>query len=320
MTDQEQPTVEPTLTEPSPQEALDAREDEVLMQLDPGTPDEQQEDPRPEPEPEAKEQSSEHTEEQTQKADTGGLEEAWSVLRRDGFSKDDLAALSDEAIQRLADHRKKVQSDVDRLLTEAKQQQEASEDKQTPEESGAPDTAEAASDEPELEYLADAARVFAEHVGLDDEGADLLKKSYEQIIRPFAQQQQQMQEYMLSHHLEQLRSGLAEEFPQVADPRGENYQKVLDRMGDLYDVENPPDLRSLMEDAIALEFREELRNDRQAATDNIRSYRQNGAPSRPSGAGLVPEASPEDIEDQVLAMLDSDHPDRLERARRLTGR
>ena len=72
---------------------------------------------------------------------------AWSVLRRDGFSKDDLAALSDEAIARLAAHRKKVQSDVDRMLNESKKTDSAPQ-AQSPEEPSEPKTAEAAQGQP----------------------------------------------------------------------------------------------------------------------------------------------------------------------------
>jgi hypothetical protein len=80
-------------------------------------------------------------------------------------------------------------------------------------------------------------------------------------------------------------------------------------------------MRRLMEDAIAFEFREELRKQADEANKTVRNLRSNGVPSKPNGAPQ-PNAAVDmnALEDQVLAILESGAPDAVERARRLTGR
>ena len=319
-----EPTPQTEPVEPQPQQAevaptADEREDAYLMQIDGDDADES----APVAETDAAEapQASEPQEQTTSESDTGDLEEAWSVLRRDGFSKDDLAALSDDAIARLAAHRKKVQTDVDRMLSDAKGANEA-QPEQSPEEPSEPTTAEAAQGQPVGDNLLQAAKAFADHVGLDDEGAQILAKSYESLIQPFQQQLAAMQQQMAAAQLDSARSRLVGKYPQVADTKSEEWGRVVARMNKMYsDSDSYDTVEALMEDAIAFEFRDQIRAEAESAQTSLRNLRQNGVVSKPAGAqpsGTEPSA--DEIEDQILALLESDAPDRMERARMLGRR
>jgi hypothetical protein len=319
-------TPETTTETPEPQApaelTVEQREDAYLMEIDGEDPDEQS---APEPATtqqtpvEEDEAAPEQEREEESDTDTGSLEEAWGVLRRDGFSKDDLAALSDEAISRLAAHRKKVQTDVDRMLSEAKAKPEAEE--QSREVAEEPTTAEATQSNNLSDNLFQAAKVFADHVGLDDEGAKLLAQSYESLVGPMQKQIEMMQTYMGQHQIETSRARLAEKYPQVADASSEEYGRVIQRMNKLQANGEHTSVQALMEDAIAFEFRDQLRQEAESAKSTLRNFRNNGVSSKPNGTQPEsPALSAEEIEDQVLALLESDAPDKVERARRLTGR
>ena len=315
--------VEQPQAEPAVEQSADQREDAYLMQIDGDDPDESP-DPVEEaaaPEAPASEAAPEQEPESSSDIDTDALEEAWSVLRRDGFSKDDLAALSDEAITRLAAHRKKVQSDVDRMLNESKQATTSEEAQQSPAEREEPTTAEAPERQPVPANLQQAAKQFADYVGLDEKGADLLAQSYESLLAPMTQQIVALQNYVAGQQIESARARLADKYPQVADTSSEDYQRVVKRMNKLYGDESHKDIASLMEDAIAFEFRDQLKQEAESAKTQIRNLRNNGTPAKATGATPdAPALSGEEIEDQILAILESDAPDRVERARRLSGR
>jgi hypothetical protein len=301
------------------EQLADEREDAVLMQIDGDDPDDEQ----PEPQAPAAEEAAPEAApavETEQVSDTGDIEEAWSVLRRDGFSKDDLAALSDEAITRLAAHRKKVQTDVDRKLSEAKQPQPNEADEESRQQPEEPAVAEATPKDVTDDHLRNAARMFAEAVDLDDESTNLLAASYAAVVEPFKQQLAGMQEWMARQQVEATRQQLVEQYPQVSDPSSEGFGRVVTRMTKLAEDQGVSDMRALMEDAIAFEFREELRQQAQEAKDTVRTYRSNGVPSRSDGVVPVPEKDPSQLEDEILAILESGAPDARERARRLTGR
>jgi hypothetical protein len=308
---------------PEPQQAPEAqlqtveeREDAYLMQID-GDDDDSDGD-----EPTAASPAEESTApEQAQDIDTDGLADAWSVLRRDGFSKDDLAALSDDAVLRLAAHRKKVQSDIDRKFSESKAK-DGEADEQSPQEPSEPQQAEAAQGQPVGDNLLQAAKSFADYVGLDEEGAQILAKSYEALIQPFQQQIAAMQQQMAAAQLETARARLADRFPQVADAKGEDWNRVVARMNRMFTSgESYDTVEALMEDAIAFEFRDQIRSEAESAKSNLRNLRKNGAPSRPTGAQApVSEVSQDEMEDKILELLESDAPDRVQRARMLSGR
>ena len=316
-----------TAQEPQPEAvaetSVEEREDAYLMQIDGDDPDDSP-DPVEEvaqPEAPAEEAAPEQEPESSSDIDTDALEEAWSVLRRDGFSKDDLAALSDEAITRLAAHRKKVQSDVDRMLNESKQATTSEEAQQSPAEREEPTTAEAPERQPVPANLQQAAKQFADYVGSDEKGDDLLAQSYESLLAPMTQQIVALQNYVAGQQIESARARLADKYPQVADTSSEDYQRVVKRMNKLYGDESHKDIASLMEDAIAFEFRDQLKQEAESAKTQIRNLRNNGTPAKATGATPdAPALSGEEIEDQILAILESDAPDRVERARRLSGR
>lgn len=303
-------------------DAVEAREDAVLMELDGADED------APAPEPVAEEPAAEtgqpeaaQPEQETgDNIDTDEIAEAWSVLRRDGFSKDDLGALSDEAVLRLAAHRKKVQGDVDRMLSESKAKSTEAEE-QIQAEPVEPNTAEASTGQPVADNLREAAKVFADYAGLDDEGTDLLAKSYAAVMAPLQQQLQGLQNFIAGQQIEAARVRLADRYPQVADTSSDDWNKVVDRMNKLYAADSHNDIGALMEDAIAFEFRDQLRGEAESATQTIRNLRNNGTPAAAQGERL--EQAPlsgEDVEDRVLALLESDDPDRIAKARALTGR
>ena len=330
MTDLQPETAEPVQAAapeaaetPAPQTA-DEREDAYLMQIDGTDADEPADTEEPQAEPaDAQPESTEDAQTEpasSDQVDTADLEDAWSVLRRDGFNRDDLAALSDEAVLRLAAHRKKVQTDVDRMLSDAKKA-DKEQTEQSPEEPSEPTTAEAAQGQPVGDNLLQAAKAFADHVGLDDEGAQILAKSYESLIQPFQQQLAAMQQQMAAAQLDSARSRLVGKYPQVADTKSEEWGRVVARMNKMYsDSDSYDTVEALMEDAIAFEFRDQIRAEAESAQNSLRNLRKNGVASKPSGAQpAAPEMTSEQIEDQILELLESDAPDRLERAR-LLGR
>jgi hypothetical protein len=296
---------------PTKDEEREAKEDALLNELDPGDEDEPS---KPETEASAP-------------ADKEAIAEAYSVLRRDGFQPDDLKALDEQTILRLAEHRKKVQGDVDRLLRDAKgeKQEEVETDEQTQEDSEvAQPQAEATPGAPSEAYLQEAAKPIAEYLGLDEEGTNLLVKSYESIVGPVTAQLVAMQTAMIERDIEDARAGLAEEYPQVAERGSENVQRVIGRMSKMYDPEHPENYLSvekLMEEAIALEFRDELRSEAKSATNTLKRYQRNGMSDTPKRQRTTKrEMTDEEREDAVLELLESDIPDRLERAKEMGSR
>lgn len=318
------PVVEQAPTETAPVQTAEEREDAYLMQIDGDDPDIADDDqpteqvageapktPDEQPEPESDESSS---------IDTDELAEAWSVLRRDGFQKDDLGALSDEAVMRLAAHRKKVQTDVDRKLSEATSQK-TDDQEQSQESAEEPTTAEATPSATLSEDLLSAAKSFAEHVGLDDDGAQKLAESYNSLLQPMRQQMEQLSQFVAQQQLESARLRLVDRYPQVADKSSDEFARVVERMTKMFQGDANQDMAVLMEDAIAFEFRDQMRGEAESAQQTIRNLRNNGAPSTPTGA--QPDStglSGEELEDQILALLESDAPDKVDRARRLSGR
>ena len=299
------------------QAEVEAREDAVLDELDPVEEPEVAVNPEPEPEPTAKEETKGEAE------DSPDLADAYTVLRRDGFKPEDLEALPDETILRLAEHRKKSQGDVDRLVREAKESQTEGDGEQTPEDSeDGSQQAEAASDKPSEAYLQDAVKPFADYLGLDEEGSGLLAKSYEAVIAPLADQLREMQMMNLKRDVEQARAGLEEKYPQVADPESDEVDRVLRRMAKLYVPGEAQSTEALMEEAITLEFRDELSKEAKSAQKTIKRYQRNGLPDSPKRQRKAKNAemSQEEREDAILDLLESDDPHRLQRARELGGR
>tara|TARA_R110002096_G_scaffold281003_5_gene475134 strand:- start:2882 stop:3118 length:237 start_codon:yes stop_codon:yes gene_type:complete len=71
-----------------------------------------------------------------------------------------------------------------------------------------------------------------------------------------------------------------------------------------------------MEEAILMEFREDLKGEAKAATKTLSNYRANGQPDVRAGrAESTSPVSSDERDDAVLQMLESSAPDRIERAR-----
>ena len=255
------------------------------------------------------------------------MDDAMGVLRRDGFTAEDLEGMGEEQVLRLATHRKKVQGDVDRLLREARADAEGNDDdSQTQEDSGETATAEAPSEVPSQVDLRESVTPIAECLGLDEEGTDLLVKFQEGAMKPLqdaldaqSQQFQAIGMQMLLQDVERARQGLEDRFHQVSDSSSEDFGKVLTRMQAMYS-DDYDTVDKLMEDAIAVEFSGEFRETAQKASDEIRKQQRNGLPeatsSRPDPRAAL---SAEEKEDRILEILESDEPDRYEKARALGG-
>ena len=326
MTDTPEP-VEPGEQAPIPEaaqaaEAMEAREDKILMEIDGVDEDAPPEDdtaPGSEVAAEDFEESAPDSKEEktTSEGPSPELEEAMGVLRRDGFQQDDLSALSDEKILRLAEHRKKVQTDIDRMLSDKKADKDEVE---SPQESEEPNTAEAPSEQPTQDTLRQAAKLFGDHVGLDEESTELLAKSYEAIVAPMTQQVQAVNNQLMLFQIEQARAGLVGQYPQVADTTSDDWERVLGRMNKLQSNGGYDTVAGLMEDAIAFEYRDQYKEQARSAKDTVRSFRANGSSSDSKGTqAKTKERSSEQVEDDILNLLESDAPDRLERAK-LLGR
>ena len=302
--------VEEILSGESDAAAVEAREDAVLMEIDGGAEDGEDDAPVAADAPDEPPTTSEPSAE---------MDEALSVLRRDGFQRDDLSALSDEQVLRLAEHRKKVQTDIDRMLSKAKPDEASEEQSQA--EPAEPNTAEAPNGHPQQDNLRQAAALFGEHVGLDTESTELLAKSYEAILAPMQEQVQAVNHQLAMFQIEQARTGLVGQYPQVADTAGKDWERVLGRMTKLQDSGGYDTVADLMEDAIAFEFRDQYKEQAQSAKKTIRSLRANGSPSNSKGASSQsPGTTSGNLEDDILNLLESGAPDRLQRARELGRR
>ena len=317
------PTVEAT-TPPeesiSMEESSEKEMDSVLLELD------------PEPDPDdlelveegstgsvATDESGDESPDSSPRPSGDDINEALGILRRDGWSAKDLEGFDDERLMTIAAHRQKSQGDVDRLLEEARGGQ--TEARVT--ESGDGLTAEPASDTPPTSELSEATAKYAEYLGLDESGRDLMVQSQKAALGPLESiinEQREaidgMQDRMLYLDLESARNGLVEKFPQVADADGDRWGNVLDKMSALYNEGTDGDTASVMEEAILMEFREDLKGEARAATKTLSNYRANGQPDVRAGrAESTSPISSDERDDAVLRMLESSVPDRIERAR-----
>ena len=251
------------------------------------------------------------------------LKDAYDVLRRDGWTDDDFEALPEERLIAMAEHRRKMQADVDRKLREDDGPQD--DEAQTDSEDGhnaEPDSDPPALDTTHLDSLSD-------YLGLDDAGKDLLRQFQDASVAPMQkllQEQQRMiqnvQVSMLQLEVERARTELQSEHHQVRDVRSEEWQRVLGRMDKLAEEDPDKSIRDLMEDAVLLEFRGEIKQTAQDAKRSLNGYRDQGQPSvKPKPSTPQQQfSSPSEREDAILRILDSDDPDRFQRARALGRR
>ena len=236
-------------------------------------------------------------------------EQAMAVLKRDGWTPEDLEALPAERLISIAEHRRKVQADVDRKLRERQQPEQAEE---TDKDSG----------ESQAEPNPDQPRV-ADYLGLDESGTELLVQFQQAAVQPMQQlideqraALQAVQQQLLFTELERARVALEDRYPQARDTEGERWGNVLDRMGRMWSEGSDLPTIKAMEDAILLEFRDELTQQARESKSRVTSLRDYGQPTARSRPEATPVYStPEEREDAVLRILESNDPDKYARAR-----
>jgi hypothetical protein len=304
-----------------PEEAR-SNEDDVLMQIDSH---EEEVGVAADTEP-AVDLPDELKEEQTEQPSADAVS-AREVLKRDGWDESDLAGMDEAVLIKMAAHRRKVQQDVDRKLRERGASDSDDRDEET-QSDPEPQPAEPTG-QPETADLLTAIQPIAEHLGLDDEGAKLLASAHEAAVQPLQsvlQQQNQVIEQLhaqvLRMDIERARQGLSEQFPQLANTAGEDFQRVIKRMDELSDSGSYETIDGLMRAAVGMEFGNELADAAEAAQAQIRRQRTNGQMANVSTQPdkVARKLSAEELEDQVLAILESDDPNRVEKARALSGR
>lgn len=310
--------------EPTSSEEISNKEmDSVLMDLDPEPdPDEieeVEENSTEIAEPDGVEEPSEDSPESSPQHQAEEIENAYAVLRRDGWTAKDLEGFDDERLMTIAAHRKKTQGDVDRLLREAREG--SGETATTEPEAG--HTAEPSPGTPDSANLNLAVNEYAEYLGLDEAGRDLMVRSQAAALEPMQsliEEQRSaidnMQSRMLYMDLESARTSLVDKYPQIEDTESDRWGSVLDRMSALYTEGTDRDTVGVMEDAVLMEFREDLKGEAQAASKSLKTYRDNGQPDVRAGrAESTAPVSSDEREDAVLRMLESSAPDRIEKAR-----
>ena len=259
-------------------------------------------------------------EEQTEQPNADAVS-AREVLKRDGWDESDLAGMDEAVLIKMAAHRRKVQQDVDRKLRERGASDSDDRDEET-QSDPEPQPAEPTG-QPETADLLTAIQPIAEHLGLDDEGTKLLASAHEAAVQPLYQVIEQLHSQVLRMDIERARQGLSEQFPQLANTAGEDFQRVIKRMDELSDSGNYETIDGLMRAAVGMEFGSELADAAEAAQAQIRRQRTNG---QMANVSTQPDKvarnklSAEELEDQVLAILESDDPNRVEKARALSGR
>lgn len=321
-TDQQpEPQQEVAASEPvEPTETPEQAQDRVLMELD-GEPDADdlvEVDGAPE-ETSAAGGDQKAGEESGAPSLSEEHEQAIAVLKRDGWTPEDLEALPAERLLSIAEHRKKVQADVDRKLRE---RQAPETEAETDKDSGQVH-AEPTSDQPSVANLREQAKAFGDYLGLDESGQDLLVELQQAAVQPMQQliddqrkALEAVQQQLLFTELERARASLEDQYPQARDTDSERWGNVLDRMGKMWSEGSDLGTRQLMEEAILLEFRGELASEAKQSRDRVASYRQTGMPTaRPRPEATPVYSTPEERQDAVLRILESNDPDKYARAR-----
>lgn len=319
-------------TESEPELTFDEYEDNVLMALDPEpdpddlvhesdyAPDDVEDDEEAEGDAEEPEYDVDDDDEYDDDELSEELESAVETLLRDGWTIDDLEQLPEERLISIAEHRRRVQADVDRKLRN--RQPDADTDETDTDFEASP--AEPNSNTPDfVADLRDQAVQLADALGLDQEGADLLINMQTKSVAPLQQLVQQqsdalqaIQQQLLFQELERMRSSMVTKYPMVSDPESERWQSVLDRMGSILDNEEGVDPRTAMEDAILLEFRDDLAGQARTDRQRVRDLRDSGQPTvRPRPEATPTYSTSEEREDAVLRILESNDPDKYARAR-----
>lgn len=294
--------------------------DKVLMELDGDDPD-GEDDVAGDPEP-VQGDSGETS------SDAGGdgspalsdnVESAMAVLRRDGWTADDLEALPEERLIAIAEHRKKIQADVDRKLRERSSE---SKDEQTAEDSDER-VAEPTSDQPRSVDLDGQLDELADYLGLDDSGKQLLVEWQNQTLAPVnaivnetKQAMADLQQRIFMSDLVGARSHVVGKYPIVENANDEQWASIMDRMTKMVESGTDQTLAEMMEDAVLLEFQGQITEAVKSNTERIRNLRDVGMPdTQPRHQTAPVYGTPEERQDAVLRILESDDPDKYRRAR-----
>ena len=249
------------------------------------------------------------------------LEQALQVLRRDGWSNEDLEALPEERLVAIAEHRKKMQADVDRMLRD--RQPDADDAPQTAKDSEE-SHAEPTPDQPSGANLTERAQAFADYLGLDEDGTRLLVEFQRSAVEPMQQivdeqraALESVSQQIMFMDIDRARMELAAEYPQVRDVSAPEWDRVLHRMVKLYDDESSDKpTKAVMEDAILLEFKDSFASEAKQTKQQVRRFRDDGMPTVPRQQSANQDYStPEERHDAVLRILESNDPRKFERAR-----
>lgn len=282
---------------------------------------------------EAADGDEEPDEEPQEAAEAGGEteqpdvdEEAYRLaaarLRRDGFTTEDIALLPAERVLSLGSHRAKVQADVDDAFDRLTKLERTPPGERT----GSKNDAEAAR---EKDSVLTRAQALADDLGLDDEGVERLAGLVEDAHGPLLERLEAqgaalkaITERTLRAEAEAARQDLKERFPQVRDASSPEFKRVLQRMNRLQTSGGYQSARELMEDAVLMEFREEIRGQASEAKKASRKARANGQVVNPRTQPRAKQSSKpkteSEIEDAVLKELlsadDDNYAEALKRA------
>jgi len=257
----------------------------------------------------------------TEQPDDQAYRLAAAALRRDGWSTEDVALLPAERVIALGEKRRKVQDDVDahyEELVQLRNRREAAREN------------EARRGENEAEAPAGLdVNALAERLGIEEEGVqtlvDVIRKSQEPLLQRLDSTERMLVESSKAQRraqMESARSGLVERFPQLKD--ADAMARVLSRMDKIEQTGgNYSDVRELMEDAVLLEYHEDIRAQAAERTKQLRTARANGQVTSPTPTREKPtqeKLSKEEIERRAFDLLmDESKPyeDRVKEARQL---
>ncbi len=254
---------------------------------------------------------------------------AEAIIRRDGeWTAEDLAGLSKERVLAISAQREKVQGDMDRHMAELVELRKSG-DTPPGERTGSKNDAEAVST-PKVDITA-----LAETLALDSDGAQVLANAMQQQVAPLLQElgvlkegNQSTEKMVKSVMAEFARRDLSERFPQVQDASSENYSKVLTMMNTLQRGGDQTPTAQLMEDAILITFKDEIKASASEATSLLRTARANGQPVTSTTDRVSKHSDPtkmtqDERESSVLELLDKggahDHAQRVIDARKVGG-
>lgn len=317
----------------SPNPEDDAKLDKILLGMDPGTEEEIAEDAakaEAEAPKETKEQPA--AEDGSATADTenkpetpsevsADVIEAREELSREGIvPKEVIDSMTSEQVLVSGYKARERRRDRDRQF---RFDGKANQAEPTREASG-PQSAEAADYPSSEQDISRLVQPLAEALGLDADGAKVLTKFQQDLIAPIAQRAELASARATQAQLDAARSELGERFPEVREG-SDSYEAVIRKMANM-DNGDYSSIRDLMRDAAEIQSLPRIKAEAAAAKEEARIARAE-LKNQKSAGQLVTETrveTPEPRTDddkmsEVLDMLESNEPDRRERARGISG-